>query len=65
MYEYLDGEMEDLTPDQVEEHFRVCAACYPHLLCEKAFREALQRAGRGARCPENVRRRILEALEGE
>lgn len=63
LYEFLDGELDRLTPAEVEEHFRRCAECYPHLSCEKAFRDALRRAGGGPRCPESVRRRILEALE--
>lgn len=65
VYEYLDGELEGRTPAEIEEHFRLCAECYPHLSCEKAFREALRRAGQGERCPEAVRLRILEALERE
>ncbi len=65
VYDYLDGELEGLSPEAVEEHFRICVGCYPHLLCEKAFKDALQRAAGGQRAPEGVRERILRALEAE
>jgi len=63
LQEYMDGELDDLTASQVEKHFRMCKACYPHLDLEKRFRERLRRAGERDRCPEEVRASVLAAIE--
>lgn len=65
MFEYLDGELEDATREQVAEHFRVCSSCYPALAFEESFREALRRVQEGEQTPPAVRDRILAALENE
>jgi mycothiol system anti-sigma-R factor len=65
VFEYLDGELEGATREQVEEHFRVCGNCYPALAYETSFREALQRLRRGEAAPPSTRERILAALERE
>lgn len=64
--EWLDGEVEDAEfGAQVGAHLETCARCYPHLVFERSFREALNRAAEGERTPEDVRVRILAALESE
>lgn len=65
MHEYLDGELEDVRSEQVEEHFRMCKACFPHLNLEKSFRERLQRAGGRDCCPDDVRASVLDAITRE
>ncbi|HET9948454.1 MAG TPA: zf-HC2 domain-containing protein [Longimicrobiales bacterium] len=44
VHEYLDGELEDVEPAVIEQHFERCVQCYPHLNLEQAFRRALCRA---------------------
>ncbi len=63
LQEYMDGELDDLTTAQVEEHFRVCKACYPHLDLEKRFRERLRRASERDCCPDEVRSSVLAAID--
>lgn len=63
LQEYMDGELDDLTTAQVEEHFRVCQACYPHLNLERRFRERLRRASERDCCPDEVRSSVLAAID--
>jgi len=63
LYEYLDGELEPPSAEEVEQHFRLCQRCYPHLAMEESFREALHRARAGAEVPPELMGRVLRALE--
>jgi anti-sigma factor (TIGR02949 family) len=63
LYEFLDGELDDVTTEQVEAHFEACRRCYPHLACERAFKAALRRAIEGRHAPSRLRREVLRLLE--
>lgn len=66
LYEYLDGELPDVSAEQVRVHFEVCVRCYPHLRLEEAFKEALRRAAEGCDgAPPSLRRRIMDGLAAE
>lgn len=65
LFEWLDGELDPEMEARVGTHLEACARCYPRLLFEKSFREAVARAARDGRAPEELRRRILEGLESE
>lgn len=65
LFEYLDGELEGETEEQVARHFEICRRCYPRLSFEKAFQEALRRAKKGEEAPRKVRERVLELLNQE
>jgi anti-sigma factor (TIGR02949 family) len=65
VFEFLDGELEDVSEEEIAEHFRVCGRCYPSLAFEQAFRDALARARRGEKAPADLRERVLEALRKE
>lgn len=65
LFEFLDGELDALETSEVEEHLRVCERCYPHLVFERSFRDAVRRALQGERAPGQVRARILEVLREE
>ncbi len=60
--EFLDGELEDFTPEQVRAHFDACVRCYPYLRLEEAFRDALRRASSEGSAPPHVRERLLQVL---
>lgn len=60
--EYLDGELESLSADQVAQHFDLCRRCYPHLNFEKAYREAMRRASAGACAPPELRAKIAALI---
>ncbi|MEJ2538608.1 MAG: zf-HC2 domain-containing protein [Gemmatimonadota bacterium] len=63
--EFLDGELSEEAAKRVDEHFRICAACYPHLKLEERFRARLQSALGESEVPDDVRVRILDLLSGE
>lgn len=65
LFEYLDGELEGFTREQVAHHFEVCRRCYPRLQFERAFLEAVRRAERGEEAPPHLRERILGFMEEE
>ena len=62
LFEYLDGELEDVSEEEVRRHLEVCEACYPRVQFEKHFLEALQRSQNGGRVSESLRERVLQAL---
>jgi len=65
IFEWLDGELSPELTEKVGTHLETCARCYPRLLFEQAFRDALVRAGGNQRAPEELERRILGALQAE
>jgi anti-sigma factor (TIGR02949 family) len=62
IYEFLDGELEELPQQQVQEHFDVCQRCYPHLRLEESFRAAVQNATRGEAAPPELKDRLLALI---
>lgn len=63
VYEYLDGELDDVPREEVERHFRICGRCYPHLKLERTFRDALHRACEGQAAPSDLKDRVRALLE--
>ncbi len=62
LFEYLDGELENVSEEEVRRHLDVCEACYPRVQFEKHFLEALQRSQDGGRVSEGLRDRVLRSL---
>ena len=62
LFEYLDGELEGVSEEEVRRHLAVCEACYPRVQFEKHFLEALQRSQNGGRVSGTLRERVLQAL---
>jgi anti-sigma factor (TIGR02949 family) len=62
IYEYLDGELENVPEEQVRAHFEACQRCFPHLKLEEAFRAAVHRATRGKAAPAELRTRVIALL---
>lgn len=61
LQEFVDGQLTDLSQEQVEAHFEVCTRCYPHLALETAFKERVHAALARAEVPADLRDRV-EAL---
>ncbi len=62
LFEYLDGELEGVSEEEVRRHLEVCEACYPRVQFEKHFIEALHRSRNGGRASESLRQRVLQSL---
>jgi anti-sigma factor (TIGR02949 family) len=65
LYDWLDGELEPEAASRVGTHLETCARCYPFLVFETSFRQAVTRAAQSTETPEDLRDRVLEALETE
>ncbi len=65
LFEFLDGELAEISHAEVERHVEVCKACNPRFQFERHFLDALQAAEeRGTASPE-LKDRILKVLAGE
>ena len=62
LFEYLDGELDDVSEEEVQRHLDVCKACYPRAQFEKHFLEALGRSQRDGHASEELRGRVLQSL---
>ncbi len=62
LFEYLDGELEGVSEDEVRSHLEVCEACYPRTQFEKHFLAALKRSQNGGRASETLKERVLRSL---
>ena len=62
LFEFLDGELEGLSEEEVRRHLEVCKACYPRVKFEKHFLEALQRSQNGDRVSTSLKERVLQVL---
>jgi anti-sigma factor (TIGR02949 family) len=65
LHEYLDGELDEVSHEEVARHFSICQRCYPHLRLEERFRDLLHGSQDAEACPEHVRRQVLELLAAE
>lgn len=65
LHAYLDGELDALDCEKVEEHFELCQRCYPHLNLEQRFRARINRAMKRDACPEHVREKVLQSIGEE
>lgn len=65
LFEYLDGELESATAEQVRAHLEKCRRCYPRLQFERSFMEALSRARAGEEPPLDLRNRVVDVLREE
>ena len=63
--EYLDGELDGVSHEEVARHFSMCKRCYPHLKLEERFRDLLHRSTEDQECPDHVREQVLELLAEE
>ncbi|MEX2531854.1 MAG: zf-HC2 domain-containing protein [Gemmatimonadota bacterium] len=65
LYEWLDEELDPEMSERVGTHLEVCARCYPVLVFERSFREAVQRVAHADLAPQEVRDRILHQLASQ
>lgn len=58
---------EELTPElaeRVRAHYERCRPCFRHVEFERRFLEELEAAGRGDRCPDQLRAALLREIRG-
>lgn len=65
LFEFLDGELAEVSHEEVQRHIELCKACFPRFQFERHFLDVLQAAEeRGAASPE-LKDRILKVLAEE
>lgn len=62
LYEYLDGELQDVSEEEVRAHFEACQRCFPHLKLEAAFRDAVKRASCSECAPPELREKLVSLI---
>ncbi len=65
LYDFLDGELPDVTRDQVAEHLEVCRSCYPHFNFERLFLDRLAAVGETPEARPELAERIRALLDRE
>ena len=63
--DFIDGELDGVSRQEVEAHFEVCTRCYPHLRLEQSFRAAVRRACERETAPPELRERVLDMVSEE
>ena len=59
VYDFMDGEIDPDEAARVEEHFQLCARCYPHLKLEECFRRRMREAVSRPEVPGGLRDRCI------
>jgi len=62
VHDFLDGELEGVSHEQVKAHFDACQRCYPHLRLEEHYRRAIRRAGSRQQAPPGLKVKLMELL---
>ncbi|MFQ5679021.1 MAG: zf-HC2 domain-containing protein [Gemmatimonadota bacterium] len=62
VYEYLDGELDAVSTEQVRRHIEMCKRCYPHFNFERIFLDHIRSSALKASCSEELEERILRVL---
>ncbi|TFG66884.1 MAG: zf-HC2 domain-containing protein [Gemmatimonadales bacterium] len=65
LFDFLDGELEDATQEEVAQHLAVCRNCYPYFNFQRLFLDRLAVSGDSKRGSPDLDRRIREMLDRE
>lgn len=62
LWEFLDGELEDVEEEAVRKHLEVCNRCYPKYDFQRAYVEYMQRTSRRGEESTDVRHELFQKL---
>jgi len=65
VYEWLDGELSGKRAAGIGLHLETCAHCYPLLVFERSFLEAVARATKYDSVPQGLRERVMSSLRAQ
>ena len=65
LFDFLDGELEDATNEEVAQHLAVCQNCYPYFNFQRLFLDRLAASGESQTELPELARRIRELLDRE
>jgi anti-sigma factor (TIGR02949 family) len=61
LWEYLDGDLDELRSEQVRRHLEVCEICFPEYDFRRTYLEFMRRCST-QQVPSELRRQIFEAI---
>ncbi len=61
LWEYLDGDLDELRSEQVRRHLEICARCFPEYDFRRAYLRFMRRCST-QQVPQELRRRVFEAI---
>lgn len=61
LWDYVDGDLDELRSDRVRRHLDACARCFPEYDFRRAYLKFMRRCST-QEVPHALRRRIFEAL---
>jgi anti-sigma factor (TIGR02949 family) len=62
LWEFLDGELEDVEEEAVRKHVEVCNRCYPKYDFQRAYFEYMQRTSRRSEGSTDLRHELFQEL---
>ncbi len=62
LWEFLDGELEDVEEEAVRKHLEVCNRCYPKYDFQRAYFEYMQRTSRPGEGSADLRHELFRKL---
>ena len=65
LFDFLDGELEGPTNEEVAQHLAVCRDCYPYFNFQRLFLDRLATGGEPPGVSPSLARRIEELLDAE
>ena len=65
LFDFLDGELEGATKEEVAQHLAVCRDCYPYFNFQRLFLDRLATSAGPPAISSSLARRIEELLDAE
>lgn len=65
LFDFLDGELEGATNEDVAQHLAVCRRCYPYFNFQRLFLDRLASASNSPSVSPDLARRIRDLLDDE
>lgn len=65
LFDFLDGELDGATNEEVAQHLAVCRRCYPYFNFQRLFLDRLAASSDSPSVSPDLARRIEELLDDE
>ncbi len=65
LFDFLDGELEDATNEEIAQHLAMCQNCYPYFNFQRLFLDRLAAVAESQTEFPELARRIREILDRE
>jgi mycothiol system anti-sigma-R factor len=62
MWQYIDGELDVASTDELQRHLGQCRECFSHAEFERRLKEMVRRACGAEQAPAHLRERLTKIL---